>query len=53
MANGVPREYLAFDVETTGLNPAIDRVVEFGAVRFDRSGREIGQFQLQAPLGVE
>ena len=45
MDNGLPCEYVAFDVETTGLNPAIDRVVEFGAVRFDASGRELGHFE--------
>ena len=45
MTSSLPREYLAFDVETTGLNPAVDRVVEFAAVRFDGSGRELGQFE--------
>jgi DNA polymerase III subunit epsilon len=38
-------EYVAFDLETTGLVAASDRVVEFGAVRFEASGRELGRFE--------
>ena len=30
--------FTAFDVETTGLNSGQDRIVEFGAVKFDRQG---------------
>lgn len=37
-------EFVAFDVETTGLWPMTDRIVELGAIRFDRSGREIARF---------
>ncbi|MGE0226877.1 MAG: exonuclease domain-containing protein, partial [Dehalococcoidia bacterium] len=32
------REYVAIDLETTGFDPAADRIIEVGAVRFDRSG---------------
>lgn len=39
------REYLAFDLETTGLHAGRDRVVEVGAVRFDASGRELARFE--------
>jgi DNA polymerase-3 subunit epsilon len=30
--------FTAFDIETTGLDPRRDRIVEFGAVKFDRRG---------------
>jgi DNA polymerase-3 subunit epsilon len=30
--------FTAFDIETTGLDPKQDRIVEFGAVKFDRRG---------------
>lgn len=35
--------FVAFDFETTGLYPATDRIVEFGAVRF-RLGQELDTF---------
>ncbi len=38
-------EYVAFDLETTGLSPKLDRIVEIGAIRFDGDGRELGLFQ--------
>lgn len=39
------REYVAFDLETTGLFPETDRIVEVGAVRFDASGAELARFE--------
>ena len=42
---GHDREFVAFDLETTGLSAENDRIVEVGAVRFDRSGKELGRFQ--------
>lgn len=39
------RQYVAFDLETTGLMAETDRVVEIGAVRFDPSGQELDRFQ--------
>jgi DNA polymerase-3 subunit epsilon len=38
-------EYVALDLETTGLMADTDRIVEIGAVRFRADGREIGRFQ--------
>jgi DNA polymerase-3 subunit epsilon len=39
-----PRFWVALDVETTGLFPETDRIVELSAVRFDASGAELGRF---------
>jgi DNA polymerase III epsilon subunit family exonuclease len=39
------QQYVAFDLETTGLVAETDRVVEIGAVRFDAGGRELGRFE--------
>ena len=33
--NALKRRYIAFDVETTGLNPCNDRIIEVGAVLFE------------------
>lgn len=34
-----------FDVETTGLNPKHDRIIEFGGCAFDESGEVIGRVE--------
>lgn len=36
--------FVAFDIETTGLTPVVDRIVEIGAVKF-RSGKVMDTFQ--------
>jgi DNA polymerase III epsilon subunit family exonuclease len=38
-------QYVAFDVETTGLSTRRDRIVELAAVRFTAEGAEIARFQ--------
>lgn len=38
-------EFIAFDLETTGLHPAFCRIVEFGAVRFRADGTELDRMQ--------
>ena len=34
----MPRSYVALDLETTGLDPEFDAIMEVGAVRFDEDG---------------
>ena len=36
--------FVAFDLETTGCSPGLDRAVEMGAARFDLAGRDLGTF---------
>lgn len=36
--------YVALDLETTGLDPERDRIIEVGATRFDLDGRELETF---------
>ncbi|TVQ38648.1 MAG: 3'-5' exonuclease [Spirochaetaceae bacterium] len=43
--------FTAFDFETTGLYPATDRIVEFGAVRF-REGRVLDSFDALVNPGI-
>src|SRR5262245_51098065 len=45
MADLPARQFVAFDLETTGLLAESDRVVEVGAVRFDATGLEVGRFE--------
>ena len=45
-------EFVAFDLETTGLSPKSDRVLEIGAVRFDAEMRALGEMELVVDPGV-
>lgn len=38
------RDYTAIDIETTGLNPETDEIIELAAVRY-RDGKEVDRFQ--------
>ena len=38
-------EFIAFDLETTGLTPERSRIIEFGAVRFRLDGTESGRLE--------
>ena len=42
---GRDHTYVAIDLETTGLDPAYDRITEIGALRFDGEGRELAAFE--------
>lgn len=41
----LPREFIAFDTETTGFEPELDRITELGAVRFV-DGEPAEEFQM-------
>ena len=43
--------YIAFDTETTGLNPSRDRIIELGAVLFE-NGKCVKRFQSLVNPGV-
>jgi DNA polymerase-3 subunit epsilon len=43
--------FTAFDIETTGLDPKLNRIVEFGAVKFDRRG-PIGRYAVLINPGI-
>ena len=47
MKNGLieQEEFIAFDLETTGLHPVFARIVEIGAVRFRGDGTVLDSFQ--------
>ena len=44
-------EYVAFDLETTGLRPRFDKIIEIGAVRM-KNGEEIDRFQTFVDPGM-
>ncbi len=51
MSDRPPPEFVAFDLETTGLSPEADRIVEIGAERFRADGTVVDRFdRLVNPL---
>ncbi len=44
--------FVAFDIETTGLDPKTARITEIAAYKFDRWGREIGRFSTLVNPGI-
>ena len=45
-------DFVAFDLETTGLSPKSDRVIEIGAVRFDAAMAAVDRLELLVDPGV-
>jgi DNA polymerase-3 subunit epsilon/ATP-dependent DNA helicase DinG len=48
----LPGDFVAFDLETTGLSPRTDRIIEIGAVRFDFAMRRIGELEIIVDPGM-
>ena len=48
----MPDEFVAFDLETTGLSVKSDRIIEVGAVRFDRHGHILGELEMLVDPGI-
>lgn len=53
---GAPSGFLVFDVETTGLSPATNRILEIGVIRVDPLGKPLGYWSSlvnpQGPVGA-
>lgn len=46
----MPKTYLFYDIETTGLNKAFDQVLQFAAIRTDRQLNEIEKYTIKVRL---
>ena len=47
-----PESYTVIDIETTGLDPMFDSIIELGAIKFE-NGNQISQFQSLVNPGYE
>ena len=43
---------VSLDLETTGLSPGKDKIIEIGAVKTDSTGKEIGEFNSLVNPGI-
>ena len=50
--NQLEKRFIAFDVETTGLNPKEERIIELGAVLFE-NGQAVQKFNTLVNAEVE
>ena len=44
LGDDLDRDYVVFDLETTGLYKVTDRIIEIGAVRYNTKGEIVGRF---------
>jgi len=47
------KTYLFYDIETTGLNPCFDQVLQFAAIRTDLKLRELERYELRVKLNCD
>ena len=41
--NELPDDYVVFDIETSGLNPKKDKIIEIGAIKY-KDNKKIDEF---------
>lgn len=46
----MPDSYLFYDLETTGLNPAFDQILQFAAIRTDTAFHELERYEIRVKL---
>ena len=44
------KHYLFYDIETTGINPCFDQIVQFAAIKTDTELNEVDRFEIELKL---